>query len=49
MAQLQELEQKQEQLQEDLRHCGLKEFNDLYVSNLLVQKQIVILQEQENK
>lgn len=40
MANVKELENKQEQLQMDLKTCGLRQFNDLYMEQLVVQKQI---------
>lgn len=35
-----ELENRQEQLKQDMKTCGLREFNDLYMENLMVQKQL---------
>lgn len=43
-----QLENRQEQLQFDMKVCGLREFNELYCENLIVTKQLENLQKENN-
>lgn len=44
---LQELKNRQEQVQEDLRTAGLREFGELYNTNVLLLNQIKIIERYE--